>query len=115
MPPTLADRLAHILDAIAGIEQLLAGRTQSDFLKNRHLRLALEREFEIISEASRNISDETKADEKGIDWQAMASIGNRLRHAYHRVDIDILFSVAESDLPPLKVFVERIVQQEKKN
>jgi uncharacterized protein with HEPN domain len=113
VPPTLADRLAHILEAILGIEQLLAGKTRADFVKDRHLRLALEREFEIISEASRNISDEAKADEKGIDWKAMAAVGNRLRHAYHRVDIDILFSIAEADLPPLKLFVERIVREEK--
>ena len=114
VPPTLADRLAHILDAILGIESLLAGKTHSDFLKDRHLRLALEREFEIISEATRNVSDETKADEKGIDWQAMAAIGNRLRHAYHRVDLEILFSIAESDLPPLKNFVERVIREEQK-
>jgi hypothetical protein len=42
VPPTLADRLVHILDAINGTETLLAGKTQADVAKDRHLRLALE-------------------------------------------------------------------------
>lgn len=112
MPPTLADRLAHILECIQGIERLLAGKTQTDLAKDRHLRLALEREFEIICEASRKVPDQIKTEEKNIDWQAMAALGNRLRHAYHRIDIELLFQIAEADLPPLKVFVERIIERE---
>ena len=112
MPPTFADRVAHILECINSIEQLLSTYTQSDLAGNRHLRLALEREFEIISEASRKIPDEIKASQSNIDWAGMATLGNRLRHAYHRVDLQILFDIAEADLPPLKAFVEEVVRNE---
>jgi uncharacterized protein with HEPN domain len=112
VPPTLADRLAHILESILGIEQLLNGKTQADIVANRPLRLALEREFEIISEATRKIPEKTKAEEKNIDWQGIAALGNRLRHAYHRIDVDILFAITESDLPPLKAFIERVIDAE---
>jgi uncharacterized protein with HEPN domain len=112
VPPTLADRVAHILEAILGIEELLAGKTQADIAQSRQLRMALEREFEIISEASRKIPDKNKSAEPSIDWVAMATLGNRLRHAYHRIDLDILFSIAETDLPPLKAFVERVLREE---
>jgi uncharacterized protein with HEPN domain len=114
VPPTLADRVTHILEAILGVELLLGGKTAGDINRDRHLRLALEREFEIISEASRKIPERTKADAKDINWQGMADLGNRLRHAYHRVDVDILLSIATADLPPLKAFVERIIGEEKK-
>ncbi len=109
MPPTVSDRLIHILEAILSIEELLAGKTQADILKNRHLRLSLERELEIISEASRKIPEQVKATEQKIDWPAMAALGNRLRHAYHRIDVEILFGVVKSDLPPLKAFIEHIL------
>jgi uncharacterized protein with HEPN domain len=114
MLPTLGDRLNHILEAILSIEELLAGKTQADILKNRHLRLSLERELEIISEASRKIPEQVKATESKIDWSAMAALGNRLRHAYHRIDIEILFNVAESDLPPLRAFIERVLSDYRK-
>jgi uncharacterized protein YutE (UPF0331/DUF86 family) len=44
----------------------------------------------------------------------MATFGNRLRHAYHRIDVEILFSIARDDLPPLKDFVERVLREEKR-
>jgi uncharacterized protein with HEPN domain len=114
VPPTLADRLAHILDAILSIEDLLSGKTQADIEKDRHLRMSLEREFEVISEASRKIPDQIRAEEADIDWQNMAALGNRLRHAYHRVDAEILFTIAAADLPPLKAFVQRVIDEENK-
>lgn len=44
----------------------------------------------------------------------MADLGNLLRHAYHGVDVARLMKIAAADLPPLKAFVERILDQEKK-
>jgi uncharacterized protein with HEPN domain len=66
-----------------------------------------------MSEASRYIPNEIKDRERDIAWQKLADLGNRLRHAYHRVDPIILWNIAEIDLGPLKRFVERIVQDEK--
>jgi uncharacterized protein with HEPN domain len=114
VPPTLADRLVHILDAIFSIEALLADKTQGDLAKSRHLRMILERELELISEASRRIPDDVKAAEIGIDWSAMATLGNLLRHAYHRADLAIVFSIVNDDLPSLKAFVERVLDAGKK-
>ena len=114
MPPTLADRLTHILEAILSIEQLLEGKSLADIANSRHNRMILERELEVISEASRKIPDDIKAKQDTIDWAAIAALGNRLRHAYHRIDVDILYAIAQSDLPPLKVFIEQSVSEEKK-
>ena len=57
-----------------------------DFEADLMLRMAVERLFEIISEASRFIPEDMKAKEKDIAWQRMADLGNWLRHAYHRID-----------------------------
>ena len=112
MPPTLGDRLFHILQAIDGIQQMLLGQTQETLSADLIRRLALEREFEIISEASRHVTPEIQAREPQIDWRAMIDLGNVLRHAYHRVDIDRLLSTAAKDLPPLRAFVQRVLDEE---
>ena len=109
MPPTLADRLTHILTAIEDIRLMLADRTLVEFASDRILMMAVERSFEIMSEASRYVPADLKEAEKEIDWQKLADLGNRLRHAYHRIDPVILWNIAENDLEPLKRFVERIV------
>ncbi len=113
MPPTLADRVRHILTAIADIEHGLGGKTQQDYAGDRFLPLAIERLLEIICEASRHIPDDVKAANPSIAWQAMVDFGNRLRHAYHRVDAAIVWNVVTQDLPPLKAFVENILQNER--
>ena len=113
MPPTLGDRLVHILDAIENIRAALAGRSLADFAADPLRRMAVERLFEIMSEASRYIPNETKEREKDIAWQKLADLGNLLRHAYHRIDPNVLWDIVENDLEPLKRFVEKVVQDEK--
>jgi uncharacterized protein with HEPN domain len=113
MPPTLADRLQHVLAAIQDIEVLLSRSSADDFAKDKYRRVAVERFFEIISEASRHIPDDLKARHAKINWRRMADLGNRLRHAYHLVDTELLWLIAKRDLPPLKVFIESIVGEAK--
>jgi uncharacterized protein with HEPN domain len=115
VPPTLGDRLRHVLDAIADINQILENKTRDEFDRDRLLRLAVERLLEIISEASRHIPQAIKAQEPAIPWQRVADLGNRLRHAYHRVDPDILWRIAKNDLAPLQAFAERVVGEENSN
>ena len=112
MPPTLADRVQHILEAIEDCQGIIAQKNRNTFSGDRLTRLAVERALEVISEASRHIPDEMKKREATIAWQRMADLGNRLRHAYHRVDPDILWDIVQNDLPPLKLFVNRIIRDE---
>jgi uncharacterized protein with HEPN domain len=108
MPPTLTDRLAHILEAINDIQTLVSGKTLHSFADDRYLRMTVERALEIISEASRSIPHDVKARQADVNWLAMADLGNRLRHTYHRIDAKVLWQIVEHDLPPLKAFVERV-------
>ena len=113
MPPTLGDRLIHIIEAIDTIRSIIAGKSSEDISNHLYLRLALERLLEIICEASRHVPSDIKAGETNIDWQRIIDLGNLLRHAYHRVDVSLLMTIAQADLPPLKAFVERVLQDER--
>jgi uncharacterized protein with HEPN domain len=110
MPPTLADRLTHVLTAIETIQSALANKQFEELAKDLMLRLAVERSFEIICEASRRIPDDVKTQQPDINWRGMLDFGNRLRHAYHSVEPSLLWEIAQRDLPPLKAFVERVMR-----
>jgi uncharacterized protein with HEPN domain len=112
MPPTLADRIQHILEAIEDCENILAEKDRAAFATDRLTRLAVERALEVISEASRHIPSELKKRETAITWQRMADLGNRLRHVYHRVDPNVLWDVVKQDLPPLRSFLNQIIRDE---
>ena len=73
------------------------------------MKAAFERFLEILSEAARHIPDELKITEPDVEWRQVADIGNHLRHAYHRVDAEILWLTYENGkLAELKNAVKRI-------
>jgi uncharacterized protein with HEPN domain len=112
VPPTLADRLRHMLDAIHNINQMLKGKSWDEFAADWVARAATERFLEIISEASRRIPDDIKAQETEIPWQRVADLGNILRHAYHDTNPEIIWNIARNDLAPLQAFAEKVMQEE---
>lgn len=99
-----------ILDAIAGIEQAVVGKSFADFEAEWILRRAIERAIEIISEASRRIPADLKMTRPEIPWRDVETIGNILRHEYHTVASPIIWNVVQSDLPALKAAVEAIAK-----
>ena len=70
-------------------------------------------DLEIVSEASRHLSDELKARHPEIPWSKVAGIGNVLRHEYERIASDVLWRVAQDDLPLLdEVCREELAKQQ---
>jgi uncharacterized protein with HEPN domain len=113
VPPTVADRLRHILHSIEEIQGLLADASQQEFADNRLLCLAVERLLEFVREASRHIPAEAKERTPEIPWRRIADLGNRLRHAYHQINSDLLWFIAKDDLPPLRAVIERLMAQDR--
>lgn len=69
-------------------------------------RLIVERAIEIISEASRRLPPEWKDARPEVPWRRIADIGNHLRHAYQRVDAEILVAIVETGLDDLERAVD---------
>jgi uncharacterized protein with HEPN domain len=110
MPPTVEDRLRDILEAIAEIDEMLAGIDLDQFTADKMRRMATERYLEVVCEVARNLTYEVKQDAPDIEWQRMVDFGNRLRHAYHATDVNIVWNIVQNHLPPLKSFVERRIR-----
>ena len=105
-------RLRDSVDAVDQIEKILNEKTFADVFSDRLLRAGFERFLEIVSEASRHIPPSLKDNAPEIPWSDIAAIGNHLRHAYHRVDFEILWRICEDgELDELraaaKSFLER--------
>ncbi len=86
-------RLTDIIEAIALVRSEMASVTLDAFGPDRRKRWLVERGIEIISEASRHLSDELKARHPEIPWPKVAGIGNVLRHECEHVAHDVLWRV----------------------
>ena len=63
--------------------------------------------MEIIGEAAKNVSAETRARLPEVPWRAIAGTRDRLVHAYFDVDHDRLWQIVSVDLPALVAQLER--------
>ena len=100
--------LDHMLEAIANIELDTAGYDFEKFRKDRRVRQLVERNLEIVSEASRRLPQTSKDAEAQIPWRAIAGIGNVIRHDYHDTYPTVLWETCIKDLQPLKLALSRI-------
>jgi uncharacterized protein with HEPN domain len=99
---SLAPRLTDIIEAIERIHGVLENITLEAFESDWQRQWLVERGIEIISEASRHLTDEMKARHPEIPWQKVAGIGNVLRHKYENIAAPILWKLAHADLPALQ-------------
>ena len=103
--------LARLEDILNSIRVVTAAVQSVDFqklLNDELFKFGIERAIEIISEASRHISDDDKGRHPDIPWRNIKVIGNLLRHEYERVDPAILWEIATVHLGPLADAVEKI-------
>jgi uncharacterized protein with HEPN domain len=79
-------------------------------LEDELLQRGVVRSLEIIGEASKNVSPELKKEHPEIEWKMMAAMRDKLIHHYFQENWKIVWNVLTMELPPLKVHIERILQ-----
>jgi uncharacterized protein with HEPN domain len=100
--------LDHIIAAIAKIESFTKGISQKDFSQSVLIQDAVIRNFEIIGEATKQLSVEFTQNHPKIPWQNMAGMRDKLIHDYIDVDLDVVWETIISDLPFLKNLISNI-------
>lgn len=109
----LRDYLEHVEEAIARIERYIDDMDEHAFLKNVLVQDAAIRNFEIIGEASRNISrryPDFAAAHPDVPLAFAWEMRNALAHGYFEVDLAIVWRTIQRDLPPLKVQVQDLLE-----
>ncbi len=94
--------IEHVLEAIRDIEKSIKNFSFEDFGNTKDCKDACIRRLEIIGEAVKNISQETKNKYPKIEWKQIAGTRDRVIHAYFNVDLDIVWEILTEGLPILK-------------
>ena len=84
------------------IEQFTSGMSFEDFRTKPMVVAAVERKIQIISEAAIRLGDEAELRCPDQPWRDIRGIGNQLRHAYERIDLNEIWNALTDDLSPLK-------------
>ena len=107
--------LLDMLIAARKIRQFTSGMTQEAFAGNEMAQSAVIREFQVIGEAARMVSHETKTQQDIIAWQVIAGLRNRLVHEYFNIELKIVWDTIRDDVPALIAQLEAATPQDKPN
>lgn len=96
-----ADSLHHIVENAERVARHIAGMDRQTFELNEMTRDAVERCIERICEAAHRLGERAEDLMPGQPWGDIRGMGNRLRHAYDRVDVAIVWNTAHLRVPSL--------------
>ena len=97
-----ADRVTHMLDAIAKMRISLGGMSKAEFLASDDKKAVAERYIMIVGEAAHMVSRETRDRFPQIPWLDANDMRNVVAHEYMQVDYNEVWHVATVDFPKLE-------------
>lgn len=100
-PPDDKVRLLHMVEAAQKAVTYAEGHERSALDDDEILRLALTKLVEIVGEAAKQVSEQTRVAFPEVPWSAAARMRDRLVHHYFDINLDVLWSTVTVDLPAL--------------
>jgi uncharacterized protein with HEPN domain len=110
-----ADKLhvTHILEAGERIAQYLQGVTKDTFLFDTLRQDAVVRNFQVLGEAAKRISDATRKAHPDVPWREFAGFRDVLIHRYDEIVPSDVWQVATEDLPAAMAALRAVATQRK--
>lgn len=105
-------RLTHMLAEARSAISFLGDKDVNSLKDDRMCSYAILRAIEIIGEAAYKISNETRETIKEIPWAGIINMRHRVVHAYHDVNITIVWNTVKFSLPSLIQTLERVLKEE---
>lgn len=97
-----------MLEAISHIEKY-AGQGKDAFETNELIQVWIVHHLQILGEAARGISEESRKLYPHIPWSKIIGFRNILVHHYFAINPSEIWRVVVVDIPPLKKEIERIL------
>jgi uncharacterized protein with HEPN domain len=108
----LADYLEHITGAILRIEQYTEDCDEMAFLSSTLIQDAVLRNIEIIGEASHSIEvrfPDFAKEHADVPWSVAYYTRNVIAHGYFKVDLELVWKMIQTDLPPMYGQVKQLL------
>lgn len=104
-------RLEHIVECASKIEIIVSQLGDFENFSEKWIEQdAMIRNFEIIGEAAKNISDNINQNFPEIEWHKLKGMRNLIAHEYFGIKIETIWNTAVNDIPILKKQIQKIIQ-----
>lgn len=103
--------LKDILDAGNKIKKFTENMNFQKFIEDDKTQDACIRNFEIMGEAARYVSEKTKLASSEIEWKKISNYRNLLIHEYFGVNIEIVWDIIDTELDNTIYFLNRLLEE----
>jgi uncharacterized protein with HEPN domain len=111
---SVRDRLQDILDAVTQIEKYSV-KGRAAFEEDELVQIWMVHHLQIIGEAVRGIDPAFRNGHPSVPWRLIAGMRNILVHDYGSINLNVVWSAVENDLPPLKIEILRLLAEMPEN
>lgn len=101
--------LLNILESITRIQEYTRDGHDA-FVTNRMIQDAVIRNFEIMGEATKRLSQEIREAYPDVDWRDVAGFRDVLIHNYLAVDLVLVWNIIDTRMPALKLQIQAMLQ-----
>jgi uncharacterized protein with HEPN domain len=103
--------LHHMLERCRRISRFIRPGKEA-FMRSEELQDAVIRNVEVIGEAAKRVSPETRDSLASLDWRAICGMRDVLIHDYIGVDLDEVWDVSTTGIPELQAALEAFLTGE---
>ena len=100
--------LRHIADCLRRIEKNVS-IGPDEFLASETAQDATLRNLQTMSEATQRLSGELKSTRSDIEWERISAFRNILVHNYLGIDLALIWTIVERDMPALKNAIDEMI------
>lgn len=101
--------VSEMIEAAVQAGILVDGVSVSELEADRQRRDALLWNFTVLGEAANQLSGELKDQFPDVTWQQPVRLRNRIVHGYWSVDVEILHTAAQQQLPGFVADLRRVL------
>lgn len=84
---------------------------REDRKNDRRTRYALQRTFEIIGEATKNLDDDLRVEYDDVPWDEMAGMRDVIVHKYFAVNLEVIWQTIHDDIPSVQPRLREILDE----
>lgn len=104
------ERLLHMLEAIDNIFEFVNGKAFEVYKKDKILKFAIIKNLEIVGEAAYLLTQDFKNNHDSIEWGDIIGMRHILVHGYYQIKDEIIWATIETELEPLKVKLQKLLE-----
>ena len=105
--------LEDMVQSLEHVERFCAGLTEDEFRGDVRTMYAVQRAFEIVGEAAKQIPPEVRARYAEVEWRSVAGFRDVLAHSYFRVDPALVWDTVINKAPPLRNLLSDALRTER--